>query len=64
MDEFKPNKENRDNDLPLVEIRSSAKNSSKTELYINGQRINGVLSFSIEHDPMNNIQPVLTLRRV
>lgn len=62
MDEFKPNKENQDDSLPLVEIRSSAKNSAKTELYIDGQRINGVLSFSVEHDPMNNINPVLILR--
>lgn len=62
MDDFKPNKENRDNDMPLVEIRSVEKNSAKTEIYINGQRINGVLSFSIEHDPMKNIDPVLTLR--
>lgn len=48
------------NKLPLVEIRSNA--NGGTELFIDGQQLNGVQSFSIEHDPMKKLAPVLTLR--
>lgn len=45
--------------LPRVEIRSEG---DGTEVYIDGKRLNGVLSFSLEHDPMKNLAPVLSLR--
>lgn len=51
MDEYVP--------LPRVEIRSDG---GVTEIYIDGKRLEGVLSFSLEQDPMKDLNPILTLK--
>lgn len=42
-----------------VEIRSE---HGRTKIYFDGKRLEGVLSFTLEHDPDKAVGPILTLK--
>lgn len=56
---FKPDSQSAFPTQPKIEIRA---NEGPTEIYIDGKRLEGVMSYSLEEDPLEDLNPILKLK--